>query len=310
MVPRKGRELEKLVATLEGILSRKDVEIKSPDYIVGVNSGSRREIDVSLRTKVGSHEVLITLECRDRQKTDDVTWIEQLATKRADILASKTVAISSSGFSKGARRTAARLGIELRSVESITTESIADWIRMSTLTKVVNHAELLGVEIHQEKTKDWGHLKKFIDVLKANPDAVIIPFLVHIETGDALSIAELLEAVINENSQIFDGLAHEGDVKQQILRVIFTDYNRYKILTEDREIRIGHIFLKVNLWVSVSEEPISEITQYSKITGEPIAQSVRFETEYKGKTIELTFHSLKGRDDKYISVQVSPSDDA
>ena len=118
-MPREGRTLEKLIASLEKLLTGTNVEIKSPDYIKGVNSESLREVDVSLRTQIGSIEILVILECRDRQKTDDVTWIEQLATKRMDVLASKAVSISSSGFSSGAIKTAKHFGIELRTIESL-----------------------------------------------------------------------------------------------------------------------------------------------------------------------------------------------
>ena len=113
---RQGRDLEKIVAALERMLSDKGIEIKSPDYIKGVNSGSLREIDVALRARVGSTQILVIIEARDRQNTQDVVWIEQLATKRADVLASKVIAVSSFGFSEGARNAAARLGIELRTV--------------------------------------------------------------------------------------------------------------------------------------------------------------------------------------------------
>ena len=54
--------------------------IKSPDYIPDIFTGQAREIDVSIRCKIGSVEILITVECRDRVRTEDVTWIEQLAT--------------------------------------------------------------------------------------------------------------------------------------------------------------------------------------------------------------------------------------
>jgi hypothetical protein len=109
-MPRAGRELEKLVEMIEKALSDTDVKIKSPDYIVGVNSKSLREVDISLQTRVGSTDILVILECRDRQSVEDVRWIEELATKREDVLASKAIAVSSSGFSEGARRMSTHLG--------------------------------------------------------------------------------------------------------------------------------------------------------------------------------------------------------
>ena len=49
-----GRALEELVATLETLLSNSPVEIRSPDFIMGKTTHTPREVDVSLRTRVGS----------------------------------------------------------------------------------------------------------------------------------------------------------------------------------------------------------------------------------------------------------------
>ena len=105
-MPRAGRSLELLVQALEQLLAGAPVEIRSPDFIMGRNSGTSREVDVSLRSQVGSVSVLVIIECRDRAKPQDVTWIEQLASKREDVGADKAVAVSAGGFSAGARNLA------------------------------------------------------------------------------------------------------------------------------------------------------------------------------------------------------------
>ena len=102
-MPRAGRSLELLVQALEQLLAGSPVEIRSPDYITSRYSGTAREIDVSLRSHVGSVGVLVIIECRDRAASQDVSWIEQLASKREDVGADKAVAVSASGFSAGAR---------------------------------------------------------------------------------------------------------------------------------------------------------------------------------------------------------------
>jgi hypothetical protein len=64
-LPRQGRALEQLVAGLEKVLGPTDVVIQSPEYILGPNTGDLREVDVTLRTKVGSSDLLVMIECRD-----------------------------------------------------------------------------------------------------------------------------------------------------------------------------------------------------------------------------------------------------
>ncbi|WP_106971674.1 restriction endonuclease [Streptomyces xylophagus] len=98
-----GRALEELVATLETLLSDSPVEIKSPDYITGRTTQTLREVDVSLRTRVGSATILVIIECRDRSRPQNVQWIDEIVGKQEEVGANKAVAVSQSGFTSTAR---------------------------------------------------------------------------------------------------------------------------------------------------------------------------------------------------------------
>jgi hypothetical protein len=111
--------LERLVRLLEGMFAGTDMKVKSPDNLEGRLSGQRREVDVSLRGKMGSASVLIILECRDRSRDADLTWIEALATKRLDVGADRAIAVTSKRFSKAARKLAEAQNIELRRIEEV-----------------------------------------------------------------------------------------------------------------------------------------------------------------------------------------------
>jgi hypothetical protein len=67
------------------------LEVTSPAYITGRRSGSRREVDVAIRGQIGMTQLLIILECRDREGTEDVRWIEELASKKTDVGADRPV---------------------------------------------------------------------------------------------------------------------------------------------------------------------------------------------------------------------------
>ena len=118
------RDFELLVAGIEEKLAPKGAVVKSPDRIRDLVTGKMREVDASIRFDVGSAPILITIECRKRRGVQDDTWIEQLATKRAKIGAAKTIAVSATGFSESATKTAELNGIELRSLEDRIGEEI------------------------------------------------------------------------------------------------------------------------------------------------------------------------------------------
>ena len=67
------RALEQLVRDLEGVFAGEEVTIKSPDWIPDRATGRPREVDVSIRRKVGSADILVILECRKRSDPEDVT---------------------------------------------------------------------------------------------------------------------------------------------------------------------------------------------------------------------------------------------
>jgi len=136
------RQFEELVARIEGALGPAGAVVKSPDRLVDLLTGQMREVDVSIRSKVGSVEVLLTVECRDRVKTEDVTWVEQLATKQKHVGATHTIAVSSTGFSEPAL-TAARIhGISTRTIGEVTDADIRAWAEKLEVEEIQTDCQL------------------------------------------------------------------------------------------------------------------------------------------------------------------------
>lgn len=120
----RSREFELLASRIESALAPKGAKVKSPDRIRDKITGQYREVDASIRYTVGSCDLLITIECRDRSRVQDVTWIEQLATKRAHIGADRTIAVSSTDFTEAAVRAGAAHNISLRRISELTDDEI------------------------------------------------------------------------------------------------------------------------------------------------------------------------------------------
>lgn len=130
----KGRALEELVARLEAVATGGQAEVRSPEFFIGRHSQSKREIDVTVRSKVGNTPVLVMFECRDRASTNDVRWMDEIAGKRDDIGADVAVAVAAGGgFSEGAKTAAESRRIDLRTVEEITVEDVVSWCRLTSL---------------------------------------------------------------------------------------------------------------------------------------------------------------------------------
>lgn len=62
---RLGRKFEKIVRDLEELLCGSNLEVKSPDKLFDYASEIYREVDISIKGKLGTHPILIVIECRD-----------------------------------------------------------------------------------------------------------------------------------------------------------------------------------------------------------------------------------------------------
>lgn len=125
---RPGRYLEILTSQLENILGAGTLVVKSPERIRSRRIGKYVEVDVTLRGKIGSTDVLVALECRDRKGPQDINWIRELATKKEDIGASVIVAVSSDGFTSDAEAEAAAYGVVLKTLSRLSEDEVADTI--------------------------------------------------------------------------------------------------------------------------------------------------------------------------------------
>lgn len=116
---------------IETAFAGSEVVVKSPDHLVSA-TGAIREVDVSIRGKVGHNTVLIVCECRDRRAKADEPWIEQLVEKRRTIRADKLIAVSRSGFTKSAMIKAAQCGISARTITELDLGQVREWCEMET----------------------------------------------------------------------------------------------------------------------------------------------------------------------------------
>ncbi|MCW3099146.1 MAG: hypothetical protein JWL77_4764 [Chthonomonadaceae bacterium] len=124
------RQFEQLVARIEADSGPLGLIVTSPDRIRCKITGHLREVDASVRTKIGTSDILVTIECRQRKPKQDVTWIEQLAAKKSNIGASHTIAVSHTGFSQEAEAVARHHGIDLRQLSDVSAAEVNQLIKL------------------------------------------------------------------------------------------------------------------------------------------------------------------------------------
>lgn len=120
---------KKIVAQIHKTLSP-NANITHNDKILGFESKILRQIDVSIRQKIGPYEILIIVQCKDYTNKVDINDVGEFITVIKDIRANKGVVVSNSGFTEGAINLAKENNVSLCSVFDAQNK---DW---STIVKI------------------------------------------------------------------------------------------------------------------------------------------------------------------------------
>lgn len=125
-MPKRSNQFQQLITYITGQLAPLDATVAESVELLeqGVARPVRREVDVLIELHAGLSLVRVAVECRDRDRLDDVQWIDGLLGKYANLPVDQVIAISSSGFSEAARVKAELNNIRLMSLEEA---SGADW---------------------------------------------------------------------------------------------------------------------------------------------------------------------------------------
>ena len=138
-----GKYLEALVAFVEEQMLPEGFEVKTNQKIYNDDGVQIAEFDVEIRGRLGTTEIVWLIECRDRPRSGAApgSWIEQLVGRRSRFGFNKVTAVSTTGFTDGARAFAKQQGIEARVVESLTPEAF-DWLKQVEMSFVQRRADL------------------------------------------------------------------------------------------------------------------------------------------------------------------------
>ena len=102
-----------------------DATVQESALLSDRSTGGTREVDVVVRTTVGEHEIILSVECRDHARKATVEWVEQMATKHHFLPTSKLVLLSAKGFTRAALLKARSLKIDAYSFIEATEQAWA-----------------------------------------------------------------------------------------------------------------------------------------------------------------------------------------
>jgi len=106
------KDLEYLVAMIQKQLSP-DASVKHNVMLDGIDSETKRQIDILVEQSIGQYTMQIVIDCKDYSKPVDVKGVEEFQGLVQDVRAHKGALVCPSGFTKSALKRAKKLQIDL-----------------------------------------------------------------------------------------------------------------------------------------------------------------------------------------------------
>lgn len=101
-MPKRSNLFQDTVAVVQQHLAG-EAEVEESAYLKERTTGEEREVDVVVRSMVAGQEVIVSIEATSTHRKADLTWVDTLLGKHADLPTSKLVLVSEAGFTKPAR---------------------------------------------------------------------------------------------------------------------------------------------------------------------------------------------------------------
>jgi hypothetical protein len=245
------KDFEQLVARIEKDAGPFGIVVTSPDRILCKITGRKREVDASIRSRAGTTNILITIECRKRHPKQDVTWIEQLAAKRDAIGAACTIAVSSSGFTPNAVAIASRHGIQLRRLSEVSAATINALMRLDFVLFPHKRVALSQAALRFARDGEWRMPDpKEVDVVLPEATDLFAPIFRNTETNATWSLNDLWRQV-QEVSDPFVGI--EKGQPPVVRTACFPYPGIVTVETPDGPKVLGDVLLSMALWIEVEQ---------------------------------------------------------
>ncbi len=235
-----------------------------------------------MRAKVGTSTVLITIECRKRRAKQDVTWIEQLAAKKANIGAARTIAVSSTGFSAEAEMVARHYGIDLRNLSEVSVAEINRLMRLDFVLFTHKRCAIADVGIRLFRSLEWTlpNQHNDVDFFLPRSTAVNSPLFRNVDTDACWSLNDLwleLQNVTNPFAEV------EKGAKPVIKTACFPYPGNVTVETPQGPKRIGDVLLSVALALEVEQVDFdcAKKFEYESMDGDTL-QRIEFASREPG----------------------------
>jgi hypothetical protein len=105
-MPKRSNQFQRLILATESCLAPAGVVVLESQELTDLTTGDSTEIDVLIEVTIGPYNMRVAIECADRSRPIDLTWMRGIVAKYQHLPVHKVVTVSKGGFTKGALKKA------------------------------------------------------------------------------------------------------------------------------------------------------------------------------------------------------------
>lgn len=303
----KGKDFEDLVESLEKLLLPEGIKIERnirlPDK--DTTSGTR-EVDILLTMQIAHYEMKVGIECRDRNDTNDIAWMDSLIRRKEDLGLSRVVGVSTSEFSGPMIEKAKKHDITLRNLNPIDIAELSEWFEISEyklsklIIKFTNVNALYESPFPLTPQIDDAVLSHLNKALKN----IFEPLFYAPRTDQYLSFDQIWhEGCTTKPDMVSDWVRRLSHDTGPLVATVIQERLSGLELPGISDITVREIVFNVEILREVISVPISQAMKYQQ-DGKALAYLISFEKEIAGIKYSIDI----SRTDENIAVNIiSPS---
>lgn len=281
-----GKWLERLVASIEERALPAGFSVKVNDKIYNEQGVQMAEFDVQVTGRLGTQEVKLLIECRDRKGPADANWIYSLKGRKDIHGFQKVTAVSTSGFTVPAIEYAKHADIELREVLTLTNDDI-NWLGLRFFEVAYTRIVLQRAEVSLNQNVDKLLAEHFMSNM-TDPFAWVL-----LLNGTRIPFSVILNGMgRDERAALLDN----GPAMDVTLELQTSALLKIEVETSSGPIALDNLRITATINCEVQTMPFeSKTSYYRNENGAPITETLKVKTaEFTDGSIDIELQG-KGR---------------
>lgn len=286
MVHKSGKDFEDLITWIQQSVHEK-AQIIPNEKVRDIHTNRTRQIDISIRLSDGPTHLFVMVEVRDHARPVNVSYIEEINSKKQSVGANAAFIVSRSGFTKTALEKAKHLGIQTLTYEEALKSDWSGWIKCEYFGVIEMKYENIFIKLgNANSNKILNVAPDILSQVQTNSKSKVV-----LGTDGKLltSFFDLAHNIINSSiEKLYEGLQDNGERVRRAVLFEGTLEPELFVLGEDGlNHKIGKVLVEADFYIEERQYPISLSRFRNTESDESIVEVATSNIEIGGKKFRI-----------------------